>query len=116
MLLRGSGEHSGDDYDLRAIASADGAASGVRAADALARYADAFFADGDGFARAREALLAEIGAAALVDAAAVLAIFDAVVRIADATGIPLEDYKAAISADFRGALGIDAYPSTEGKF
>ena len=50
-----------------------------------------------------------------MDAAGVLAIFNAVVRVADATGIPLEEQKAAMSADFRGALGINDYPAAAGK-
>ena len=87
----------------------------MAAGEALVRYADAFYEDGDGFAAARDRLLAEIGAEALVDAAGVLAIFNAVVRIADATGIPLEEQKARMSDDFRGALGIDDYPAAAGK-
>lgn len=117
MLLRGSGEHTGDDYDLTAIVDeGGGSGGGVEAAAALTAYADAFFESGQDFAAARDRLQAEIGGEALVDAAGVLAIFNAVVRIADATGIPLEDQKAEMSADFRDALGIGDYPSTEGKF
>lgn len=91
----------------------DGPGGGVAAGAALTAYADAFYEDG--FAAARDRLLAEIGAEALVDAAGVLAIFNAVVRIADATGIPLEEQKARMSDDFRGALGIDDYPAAAGK-
>ena len=116
MLLRGSGEHTGDDYDLAAIVDDRGSGGGVAAAAALTAYADAFFDGGQDFAAARDRLRAEIGGEALVDAAGVLAIFNAVVRIADATGIPLEDQKAEMSADFRDALGIGGYPSTAGKF
>ena len=115
MLLRGSGRHTCDEYDLAAIVEDRAAGGGVAAGEALVRYADAFYEDGDGFAAARDRLLAEIGAEALVDAAGVLAIFNAVVRIADATGIPLEEQKARMSADFRGALGIDDYPAAAGK-
>ena len=107
MLLRGSGEHTGHEYDLTAIV-ADGAADGgVAAGAALAAYADAFFTDGSGFAAARERLQREVGEEASVDAAAVLAIFNAVVRIADATGIPLEETKARMSVDIRAALGLE---------
>ncbi|MCY4190053.1 MAG: alkylhydroperoxidase-related (seleno)protein, partial [Rhodospirillaceae bacterium] len=67
------------------------------------------------FPIAREALQREIGDAALVDAAGVLAIYDAVVKIADATGIPLEEAKAEMSADFRDDLGINDYPSAAGR-
>ena len=56
----------------------------------------------------REAVRSTLGEAALVDAAATIAIFQAVVKIADATGIPLEDAKAEISAEFRADLGLDA--------
>ncbi len=115
MLLRESGRHTGDDYDLTAIVEDGAASGGVAAGQALVRYADAFYEDGDGFAAARDRLHEEIGAEALVDAAGVLAIFNAVVRIADATGIPLEEQKARMSDDFRGALGIDDYPAAAGK-
>ena len=115
MLLRESGQHTGDEYDLAAMVAEDGPGGGVAAGAALTAYADAFYEDGDGFAAARDRLLAEIGAEALVDAAGVLAIFNAVVRIADATGIPLEEQKARMSDDFRGALGIDDYPAAAGK-
>lgn len=111
MLLRGSGEHSGDEYDLGAIVAEDGADGGIDGAALLTDYADAFFDDAARFAAARAALQSALGDAALVDAAAVLAVFNAVVKIADATGIPLEDEKARLSEDFRGDLGIDAYPS-----
>ncbi|MCY4311281.1 MAG: alkylhydroperoxidase-related (seleno)protein, partial [Rhodospirillaceae bacterium] len=82
---------------------------------ALAYFADTFFEDRTAFPIAREALQREIGDAALVDAAGVLAIYDAVVKIADATGIPLEEAKAEMSADFREDLGINDYPSAEGR-
>ena len=42
-----------------------------------------------------------MGAAALVDAAAIVATFNAIDRVADSTGIPIEDGKAAATADVR---------------
>ena len=80
---------------------------GVAAGAALSACADAFFADATAFATARERLEREVGEEASVDAAAVLAIFNAVVRIADATGIPLEEAKARMSVDIREALSLD---------
>ena len=79
----------------------------------LAAYADAYFDDGNGFAVARDRLIAEVGEEASVDAAATLAIFNAVVRIADSTGIPLEEAKAELSADLRGDLGLDDWSDAE---
>jgi hypothetical protein len=45
----------------------------------------------------------------MADAAAVIAGFNGITRIADATGIPLEEIKAAQTRDFRAELAIDAY-------
>lgn len=66
-------------------------------------------------AKARQALRRTAGPAAFVDAAAVVALFNAIDRVADATGTPLEPTKREESADFRQALGIDAFYSAEGK-
>ena len=106
MLLRGSGEHTGDDYDLTAIVNDGTVDGGVAAGAALAAYADAFFEDGARFAAARDRLKIEVGEEASVDAAAILAIYDAVVRIPAATGIPLEEAKAEMSADLREELHL----------
>jgi len=45
--------------------------------------------------------------AAFVDACATLASFNAVVIVADGTGIPLEEHKAVKTAQMRAELGID---------
>jgi hypothetical protein len=54
-------------------------------------------------------LLAKIGAEATADAAAVIGGFDAITRVADGSGIPLEPPKAEATAEWRGRLGIDSY-------
>jgi hypothetical protein len=43
----------------------------------------------------------------------VVGLFNAIDRVADATGIPLEEEKAAASVDFRAALGLDRFSVTE---
>ncbi len=60
----------------------------------------------------RTALWRAVGDAALVDAAATVASFNAVVKIADGTGIPIEEAKAAATVELREALGLDA-PRTD---
>ena len=47
------------------------------------------------------------GEAAMVDAAATIAAFNAYPRAADATGIPLEEAKRDLTADLRRELGLD---------
>lgn len=110
MLLRGSGEHSGETYGLEGLIGA--APAGIPHEAELRTFAESFHAnDAAALDAARRTLCAALGDAALVDAAGVAGIFDAVVRIADATGTPLEDYKAKISEDFRDELGINDFPS-----
>lgn len=45
----------------------------------------------------------------MLDAAAVIAGFDGITRIADATGIPLEPPKAEAVADLRTTLRLDRF-------
>ena len=110
VLLRASGEASGEDYDLAAIHGDGSDGGGVAAGVELFAFADALL--GNDLAKlddARAALRATVGDEGLVDAAGVAATFNAIDRIADATGIPLEEAKAEVSADFREALSIDSY-------
>jgi hypothetical protein len=83
---------------------------GVAHGAVLIRFATAALGDCEAeLAAARTAVADAMGAAALSDTAAVAALFNAIDRVADATGIPLEDEKAAATADFRSAIGIDDF-------
>lgn len=55
----------------------------------------------------RRAVREAVGNAGFVDACATIASFNAVVKLADGSGIPLEDWKAERTADIRAALDID---------
>ncbi len=57
----------------------------------------------------------KMGDAALVDAAGIAATFNAIDRVADSTGIPLEDAKAESTADFRAELGINRFAEDRGE-
>ena len=93
----------------------DGTTStGVRHAQKLIAFADAAIAmEEKPLALARTALIRELGPDAMIDAAAVVAGFDGITRIADATGIPLEAPKAEQTADLRAALGIDEFTAAK---
>ena len=83
---------------------------GVPHARSLLAFADSAVAfDLVSIRPARAAVLAAVGEAALIDAAAVIAGFNGIVRIADAMGIPLEPAKAEQTVAWRGPLGIDRY-------
>lgn len=60
-------------------------------------------------AEVRDRLVATMGSEALVDTAAVVGLFNAIDRVADATGTPLEQAKAEASAEVREAIGINAF-------
>jgi hypothetical protein len=92
------------------VTGAAGGDAGVRHGRLLIAFAEAVLGrDEAALARARAALTTALGPPGLVDAAAVVGLFNAIDRVADATGIPLEAEKAAASADFRAALGLDRF-------
>ena len=106
MLLRESGAHYGETYALDGVAG--GGDSGVPHGRALLDFAEAVIGGTKGeIASARDALIPAVGVEGFVDAAGVVASFNAVVRIADATGIPVEEFKLERTVEERAALGID---------
>jgi hypothetical protein len=85
---------------------------GIPHAALLVAFAEAVIGDDDiGLNDARQRLAATLGDAALVDSAAVIATFNGLDRVADATGIQIEQAKAVETAEIRAALGIDDFPS-----
>jgi hypothetical protein len=108
-LLRGSGDFTGHGYDFSVVMDGRGD-GGVPQGELLMDFGAAVLGDDPArLATCRDAVRHALGDDALADAAGVAAIFNAVVRIADATGIPLEDAKADASRDVRAAIGIDAF-------
>ena len=97
-------------YDLNAVTGAAQGNAGVLHGRLLVEFAEAVLGDDEEVLdHARAALSAAIGPAGLVDAGAVVGLFNAIDRVADATGIPLEAEKREASADFRAALGVDRF-------
>jgi hypothetical protein len=111
LLLRASGALSGDQIDVTAVTRAAGAETcGIPHAVALLAFADAIVGrDADALATARAAVLRELGGAALVDAAAVAANFERMVRVADATGTPLDAPLVAVTEKLRRDLDLDRF-------
>jgi hypothetical protein len=110
LLLRASSEVSGREADVSAVTDPEQAAeSGVANAATLIALADAMVGDDEALARARRRVLDEMGAAQLVDVVAVASNFERMVRIADATGIPLDDPVEIMTSDERERLGINRY-------
>ena len=67
--------------------------------------------DDSALGKARGRLLQAVGACGLVDAAAVVANFERMVRIADATGIPLDAPLSILAGELGKELGLLRYGS-----
>jgi hypothetical protein len=108
-MLRASIEYSGADADLSGIAEgAEVGDAGIEHGALLTAFADAaVMGEPEALESARDALRTAASSAVVVDAAGVIGNFERMVRIADGTGIPLDGVVDALTADFRGELGID---------
>lgn len=97
--MAGRGDGDGDVPDGRLL---------VGFADALLRGSE------PDLAAARSELERTLGAAALVDAAAIAAIFCCNVRVADASGVTLDERNAAVRESVGRRVGIDKYREPAG--
>jgi hypothetical protein len=114
-LLRESSKAKGESYDLALLTGAGGDGNIPNGA-LLVRFAETVLGTDDArLAAIRSEICGKMSDAALIDAAAIVATFNAIDRVADATGIPIEDAKADISTDLRAALGIDAFAENRGE-
>jgi hypothetical protein len=114
-LLRESSKAKGENYDLTLLTGAAGDGNIPHGA-LLVAFAEAVLGSDEAcLSTIRSDVRARMGDAALVDAAAIVATFNAIDRVADSTGIPIEDGKAAATADFRAALGINAFAENRGE-
>lgn len=93
-MLRASAQTTGRDADLTLINGEDGAAAkDIEHGLELAAFAEALaMRDEVALAAARQALLEAAGPEVLVDTAGVAANFQRMVRIADSTGIPVDEH------------------------
>jgi hypothetical protein len=90
---------------------------GVAHAARLLAFTDAAMGDDEGaLRRARKELRAVLSDAAFVDTCATIGAFNVVDRIADATGIPLDDAMLAMSAPVREALDLARFASSANTF
>lgn len=113
MLLGLSGKQSSADIALANVTSSEHGDGGVAKGELLARFAEEIHSvaseglEADGLNRVRAELRESLGQAGLVDAAAVCANFNMMVRIADGTGTPLDKGSVPMSEDLRAELGLD---------
>ena len=114
-MLRESSKAKAEGYDLNLLTGAGGDGNIPHGA-LLVSFADAVLGTDDRHLDGvRTTIRSRMGDAALVDAAAIVATFNAIDRVADATGIPLEDARAESTVDIRAALGINQFAEQRGE-
>ena len=107
MLLRVSSEAIGLDSDLSAtVGEGDG---GVPHGELLRSFAEAATLGAEDLASIRSDLWDALGNDGFVEAAATVGAFSGLVRVADSTGIPLDEGTRTVSAEFRESLGLNAF-------
>ena len=86
------------------------ATSGVEHGTVLIAFAHAMVGDDDEvLAQARQAVIEALSPEAMVDAAAVASNFERMVRIADSTGIPLDERLEVLTKDARETLHLERF-------
>jgi hypothetical protein len=84
--------------------------SGVEHGHLLITFAEAMVSDDDAaLTHARYAVIEGISPEAMVDAAGVASNFERMVRIADATGIQLDERMATLSQEVRDTLHLERF-------
>jgi hypothetical protein len=114
-MLSLSADITESDIDLKLVNGDESADAGdIEYGKVLMKFAEAIAVrDEAALVLAREELLREAGAEVLVDAAGVAGNFQRMVRIADSTGIPLDEAMAALSYGAINELNLDRFSSAK---
>ena len=112
-MLSLSAEKSQSDIDLQMVNGEESALAGdIEHGIALMKFAEACMGkDEETLNSARDVLLAQAGPAVLVDAAGVVGNFQRMVRIADSTGIPLDERSVEAYSTVVDALDLGRFAS-----
>jgi hypothetical protein len=108
-----SSQVQGTQVDLASVNGGAPVDAGVEHGALLIAFTEAVMADDEErLARERAALRAVLSPAAFVDVAAVIGSFNVVDRIADSTGIPLDDMIRSASQEIRTELDLARFASS----
>lgn len=106
---------TGQEVDLRlAVDGSNGSDGGVAHGALLSDFATAAVSgDAAALQRTRQEILDRLGSEELVDAAALVAHYEKMDRIADSTGIPLDTPMQVLGGELRDSLGIGNFTSAQ---
>jgi hypothetical protein len=104
---------TGRAVDLAAVNGGIASDAGVEHGAELLAFTEAVMGEDDAvLARERAALRAVLSPECFVDVAGIIAAFNVVDRIADATGIPLDPMLQALAGDLRRDLDLGRFASS----
>ena len=109
MLLRASGERDQAEYDLSAVTDDALDAGVVHSKWLRALTEQTIRGEWQALGKTRTAASEALGAQQTVDALVVASAFNGITRVADATGIPLDDNTAATTVEMRRQVGLDDF-------
>ena len=108
MLLRRSGDKIGEEYNLKGITGSTKV--GVECEDVMLLIAEAVVSSGSGTIGAMlDRAKAEIGEQKTLDAIGIASGYNGITKIANATGLPLDQRTQQITDELRDVTGIDGY-------
>ena len=111
MLLRASAKANEEEIGLEGVMD-DSAESKVPEGALLGEFTEAVVRRDPELTQIRERVVETMGPEAMVDAAAVVANFQRMVRIADGIGIPIDESWRDYSAEMREGLGVGEFASS----
>ena len=113
-MLSLSAEASNTALDLQLVNGDSNVSDGIPHSTLLMQFAEAVAGrDPERIAATRQALHDAAGNDVVVDAAAVAGNFQRMVRIADATGIPVDAHMEALSGSIQEDLDLRRFPSAQ---
>jgi len=113
MLLRASGQPDQKDYDLNSVTD-DHADSGVDFGHWLRSLTEATIQNRwDDLAPIRDQADVAMGTQSMVDTLVVASGFNGITRVADSTGIPLDENTQQMTIDMRESTGIERFNYAE---
>lgn len=110
MLLGLSSDQGDGDVELSGVAGSENGDNGISYGALLSRFAEEVHA-GSNLDGIRADVIDAVGEAGFVDAAAICANFNMMVRIADGTGTPLDKGSVEMSAELRDDLELNGLTS-----
>ncbi len=109
MLLRASGEKEGLSFNVSSVTAEDLDSGVPHGAHLRALTEAAIRGEWDALTDIRTKAAADMGEQAVVDALVVASAFNGITRVADATGIPLDENTALTTSTLREETGIQKF-------